>query len=115
MNTINIKDRNVRGSAKKALIDMHTDPKSAIFEALLNSFTAMRKMDKKEVHMTQNAGNNHDVIIEDLGEHFSNEVYEYLENNMGYEINEEYLISQKDPEYLNKMGIGMKHQEVGFT
>jgi hypothetical protein len=107
MTTINIKDRNVRGSAKKALIDMHTDPKWAIFEALLNSFTAMRKMDKKEVYITQNAGNNHDVIIEDLGEGISNDVYEYLENNMGYEINEEYLISQKDPEYLNKMGIGM--------
>jgi hypothetical protein len=46
MATVNIKDRNVRGSAKKALIDMHTDAKWAIFEALLNSLTAMRKMEK---------------------------------------------------------------------
>jgi hypothetical protein len=62
----------------------------------------MRKMDKKEVHMTQNAGNNHDVIIEDLGEGFSNEVYEYLENNMGYEIN----LAKKTQNILTRWVLG---------
>ena len=65
-------------------------------------------MDKKEVYITQNAGNNHDIIVEDLGEGFSNEVYEYLEKDMGYELDtEEYINNQKDPEFLNKMGIGL--------
>ncbi len=109
MATVNIRDRNVRGSAKKALIDMHTDAKWSIFEALLNAMTAMRKMGKgqQESYLTQDAGNTHDEIVEDIGEGISNEVYEYLEGNMGYDIDEEYLKNQKDPEFLNKMGIGM--------
>jgi hypothetical protein len=105
--SINLKERDVVGSAKRIFALVHTNPKWGVIEGMLNSMTAMRKnTSKKEIYITLKVGNTGDTQWEDYGTGITN--YEYLEGKMGYDTTtEEYHVNQKDPEYLNKMGIGI--------
>jgi hypothetical protein len=105
--SINLKERDVVGSAKRIFALIHTNPKWGVIEGMLNSMTAMRKnTSKREIYITLKVGNSCDTQWEDYGTGITN--YEYLEGKMGYDATtEEYHVNQKDPEYLNKMRIGI--------
>lgn len=109
MATIHISNRALNQSARQAINDVHGDPIWGIPEAVINAFTAMRHMESQHrtVRITLKAGKNQsDTYIVAPGTGITN--YEYIENNIGYDTDsEEYIANQKDPDYLNKMGIGI--------
>ena len=105
----NISDRVVKRSVKEAITKIHSDPIWGYVEAIINAFTAMRHLpaDKRVAYIwlpNHKRPNSADIIAEGTG--FTN--YDYIEKNMGYDPESpEYIASQKDPDYLNKMGIGI--------
>jgi hypothetical protein len=109
MATIHISNRALNQSARQAINDVHGDPVWGIAEAVINAFTAMRHMESQHrtVRITLKAGKNQsDTHIVAPGTGITN--YEYIENNIGYDTDsEDYIANQKDPDYLNKMGIGI--------
>lgn len=66
--SINLKERDVVGSAKRIFALIHTNPKWGVIEGMLNSMTAMRNnTSKKEIYITLKVGNSCDTQWEDYG------------------------------------------------
>ena len=108
----NIQDRTIRRSVKEAISEIHSDPIYGYVGAVINAFTAMRHMPASErivhIFLPHNYSTKYvnDAHIVAAGTGFTN--YGYIEKNMGYDTeSEEYKIDQRDPDYLNKMGIGI--------
>ena len=109
-----IQDRQTRKSAKEVINNIHSEPKWGYVEATINAFTAMRHLPPSEriVHIILPAiipegfPGTEAAFIPAEGTGFEN--YDYVEKNIGYDTDtEEYIEQQKDPDYLNKMGIGI--------
>lgn len=105
---VHISERTIRGSIRESLSKIHTDPIWAYPEGVLNAFTAMRHLDphKRVVAITLKAG----AVLADsyiIGEGTGITNYAYLRDNMGYDNTEEYIRDLKDPNYMNKMGLGI--------
>jgi hypothetical protein len=109
MATVHISDRKVNKSVRKAINEIHGDPIWGYVEATINAFSAMRHMQPRErvVCINLKAGKNgQDSYIVAPGTGMRN--YDYIEKNIGYDTDaEEYIQKQRDPDYLNKMGIGI--------
>jgi hypothetical protein len=104
-----IQDRQTRKSAKEAINRVHSEPKWGYVEATINAFTAMRHLPASKrivviILPEINGSSVARIIAEGTG--FVN--YDYVEKNIGYDTDSpEYIEQQKDPDYLNKMGIGI--------
>ena len=109
MSIIHISNRALNQSARQAINDVHGDPIWGVPEAVINAFTAMKHLEPHHriVCITLKAGKNqNDTYVIAPGTGITN--YDYIEKNIGYNTDsEEYIRNQKDPDYLNKMGIGI--------
>lgn len=109
MATVHISDRKVNKSVRKAINEIHSDPIWGYVEAVINAFSAMKSMVPRErtVTIILKAGRNgQDAYIVAPGTGITN--YDYIEKNIGYDTDsEEYILKQRNPDYLNKMGIGI--------
>ena len=104
----NIQDRLVGKSVKKAISAIHSEPIYGYVEAVINAFTAMRHLAEDDrvvdIFLPRNSTSHAHIVAPGTG--FTN--YDYIEKNMGYDIeSDDYKIEQTDPDYLNKMGIGI--------
>lgn len=106
---VRVNEREVMGSIKEALRKIHPEPVWAIPEAVINSFTAMRFLppSRRDVFITLKAGPDmKDTYIIDEGTGITN--WSYIMRHAGYEpTSEEYIRNLKDPNYMNKMGLGI--------
>ena len=111
--TINIRQREVVGSALEIFRRIGGRPVWGYPEAIFNCFTAVK--DHKHIPLrvayitlkVPNDQGSYDAWIEDPGVGFVSKYY-YLENKMGYDTRtDEYKRDQMDPNCLNKMGIGI--------
>jgi hypothetical protein len=105
----NIQDRIVGKSVKIAINEIHSEPIWGILEGVINSMTALKNHPphKRVVCITLRAGRSgNDLYIVDQGTGITN--YHFIEKHLGYDIDtKEYQAQQLDPDYLNKMGIGI--------
>jgi len=108
----NIQDRLIGKSIKKAITAIHSEPVYGYVEAVINAFTAMRHLppESRIVRITLPRGNarNYSDDAHIIGEGTGFLRYDFIEKNMGYDTeSEDYKLEQIDPDYLNKMGIGI--------
>jgi hypothetical protein len=104
-----ISNRVVGKSISEAIQNIHSTPIYGIVEGAINGFSGMRYLPESErvVEITLKAGTTgRDIYIITPGTGITN--YSFLETNMGYDTDsEEYKELQRDPDYMNKMGIGI--------